>query len=85
MRVVQEQYVLDVPEAGNLGEANALLKAYAHKLATSTAMLREVLNEAHAMAENLESTQERCTELLLENRNIRALYANAVGNDPPCA
>jgi hypothetical protein len=36
-------------------------------------VLSRALNDLHAVRENLTRTQERCSELLLENRRLRAL------------
>lgn len=46
-------------------------------------LLRKTMNDKADLLRNLTVTQERCTELLLENREIRKRYAETVGMNPP--
>lgn len=79
MRIEKRYFEVEVPQPDTLGEAQDIIERYARKLASTTDALRDALDYEKKAHENLKSTQARCTELLEENRLIRARYKEVVG------
>lgn len=83
MRRSVENFTLPIPVAETLEEANELIREVFMAHAEAVGLLRKKLNENEALNANMSTTQARCSELLLENRELKRLYEASTGNRPP--